>query len=59
MTTTLTIVIDFGDETDLQFLRPKLVAACDDVVAEFLGEGDEPARNDGPVEVVGWEVDDS
>lgn len=56
MTQTLTIYVDFGDESDLDFLRPKLVGACEEVVSTFLGEGDEPARNDGPVEVVGWEV---
>jgi len=58
--TALLVRIDFEDESDFDYFRPRFVGACE-AVAEVALNGDEatgePARADGTIEV-SWETDD-
>jgi hypothetical protein len=49
----LVITVDFEDESDVDWIRIRAVAAVEDVV----GEAEEENRLDGKVEV-GWELED-
>ena len=59
MKKTLIITIEFEDESDFDFFRPRFVGACEEIADVAVnGDDDEPARADCTIEV-GWEVDES
>jgi hypothetical protein len=58
MAKTLVITVEFSDESDFDFFRTRFVGAVEDlVVLATEGDGDEPARADGTIEI-SWDVEE-